>query len=78
MLVKQVQPVALQLFMDKTLHPELRMVSCIVLFETRPAVALVSTLANVLKKETSMQLVSFAYSHMKFLSRSTAPDMAAV
>ncbi|XP_063057813.1 vitellogenin-like [Engraulis encrasicolus] len=75
---KLVQPVALQLFMDKTLHPELRMVSCIVLFETRPAVALVSTLANVLKKESSMQLVSFAYSHMKFLSRSTAPDMAVV
>ncbi|XP_041913750.1 vitellogenin-like isoform X1 [Alosa sapidissima] len=73
-----VQPVALQLFMDKALHSELRMVACIVLFETKPAVALVSTLANVLKKETNMQLVSFAYSHMKSLSRSTAPDLVTV
>ncbi|KAL2090118.1 hypothetical protein ACEWY4_014806 [Coilia grayii] len=75
---KLVQPVALQLFMDKALHPELRMVACVVLFETKPGVALVSTLANVLNRETSMQLVSFAYSHMKHLSRSTAPDMATV
>ncbi|XP_076134159.1 vitellogenin-like [Alosa pseudoharengus] len=73
-----VQPVALQLFMDKALHSELRMVACIVLFDTKPAVALVSTLANVLKKETNMQLVSFAYSHMKSLSRSTAPDLVTV
>ncbi|XP_041941641.1 vitellogenin-like isoform X2 [Alosa sapidissima] len=73
-----VQPVALQLFMDKALHSELRMVACIVLFETKPAVALVSTLANVLKKETNMQLVSFVYSHIKSLSRSTAPDLVTV
>ncbi|XP_062411383.1 vitellogenin-like isoform X3 [Sardina pilchardus] len=73
-----VQPVALQLFMDKALHSELRMMACIVLFETKPAVALVSTLANVLKKETNMQLVSFTYSHMKSLSRSTAPDLVTV
>ena len=69
---------ALQLFMDKTLHPELRMVACIVLFETKPNVALVSTLANALKKETSLQLVSFAYSHMKALSKGNAPDLAPV
>nr|ACJ65208.1 major vitellogenin isoform 1 [Clupea harengus] len=73
---KFVQPVALQLFMDKTLHPELRMVACIVLFETKPNVALVSTLANALKKETSLQLVSFTYSHIKALSKGNAPDLA--
>ncbi|KAI5085754.1 vitellogenin 7 isoform X1, partial [Silurus meridionalis] len=42
---KLVQPVALQLFMDRALHPELRMVACIVLFETKPSVALMATLA---------------------------------
>uniref|UniRef100_A0AAY4DZ75 Phosvitin n=1 Tax=Denticeps clupeoides TaxID=299321 RepID=A0AAY4DZ75_9TELE len=52
---KLVQPVALQLLMDRTLHPEIRMVSCIVLFETRPTIALVATVANMLKRETSMQ-----------------------
>uniref|UniRef100_A0AAY4DYU4 Phosvitin n=1 Tax=Denticeps clupeoides TaxID=299321 RepID=A0AAY4DYU4_9TELE len=49
---KLVQPVALQLLMDRTLHPEIRMVSCIVLFETRPTIALVATVANMLKRET--------------------------
>uniref|UniRef100_A0AAY4DZ07 Vitellogenin domain-containing protein n=1 Tax=Denticeps clupeoides TaxID=299321 RepID=A0AAY4DZ07_9TELE len=75
---KLVQPVALQLLMDRTLHPEIRMVSCIVLFETRPTIALVATVANMLKRETSMQVVSFVYSHMKSLTRSTAPDFAHV
>ncbi|XP_063057816.1 vitellogenin-like isoform X2 [Engraulis encrasicolus] len=75
---KMIQPVALQLFMDKALHPELRMVAAVVLFETRPPVALVSTIANVLKKETSMQIVSFVYSYIKSLTRSTAPDLASV
>lgn len=69
---------ALQLFMDKALHPELRMVAAVVLFETRPPVALVSTIANVLKKETSMQIVSFVYSYIRSLTKSTAPDLAGV
>ncbi|KAF5910055.1 vitellogenin-like [Clarias magur] len=71
---KLVQPVALQLFMDKSLHPELRMVSCIVLFETKPSVALMATLAGALERETNMHVVSFAYSHIKSLTRSMAPD----
>uniref|UniRef100_A0A4W4F0V7 Vitellogenin domain-containing protein n=1 Tax=Electrophorus electricus TaxID=8005 RepID=A0A4W4F0V7_ELEEL len=69
-----VQSVALQLFMDKTLHPELRMVACILLFETKPSVALMSTLAGALEKEPSMQVTSFTYSHIKSLTRSMAPD----
>ncbi|TSM94608.1 Vitellogenin [Bagarius yarrelli] len=42
---KLVQPVALQLFMDRALHPELRMVACIVLFETKPSAALMTTVS---------------------------------
>ncbi|KAI5614696.1 vitellogenin 7 isoform X1, partial [Silurus asotus] len=71
---KLVQPVALQLFMDRALHPELRMVACIVLFETKPSVALMATLGGALEKETNMHVVSFAYSHIKSLSRSMTPD----
>ncbi|KAG7327858.1 hypothetical protein KOW79_009464 [Hemibagrus wyckioides] len=71
---KMVQPVALQLFMDKALHPELRMVACIVLFETKPSVALMATLGGALEKETNMHVVSFVYSHIKSLTRSMAPD----
>ncbi|XP_056125714.1 vitellogenin-like [Rhinichthys klamathensis goyatoka] len=75
---KLVQPVALQLVLDRALHPEVRMVACIVLFEAKPSVALVSNLAGALKTETNMHVASFAYSHMKSLTRITAPDMASV
>uniref|UniRef100_A0A672PPL1 Vitellogenin-like n=1 Tax=Sinocyclocheilus grahami TaxID=75366 RepID=A0A672PPL1_SINGR len=75
---KLVQPVALQLVLDRSLHPEVRMVACIVLFETKPSVALMSSLAGSLKTETNMQVASFTYSHIKSLTRITAPDMAAV
>lgn len=57
--------------MDKTLHSELRMIACIVLFETRPSAALVTTLANIVKTEENLQVASFTYSHMKALTRST-------
>ncbi|XP_076880445.1 vitellogenin-like [Brachyhypopomus gauderio] len=73
-----VQTVALQLYMDKTLHPELRMVACILLFDTKPSVALMSTIADALDKEPSMQVTSFTYSHMKSLTRSMAPDFVNV
>ncbi|ROL40726.1 Vitellogenin [Anabarilius grahami] len=75
---KLVQPVALQLILDRALHQEARMVACIVLFEAKPSVALVSSLAGALKTETNMHVASFAYSHIKSLTRITAPDMAAV
>uniref|UniRef100_A0AAR2K7R8 Vitellogenin domain-containing protein n=1 Tax=Pygocentrus nattereri TaxID=42514 RepID=A0AAR2K7R8_PYGNA len=75
---KLVQPVALQLFMDKNLHPEARMVACIVLFETKPSVALMSTVAGEIEKEPRNEVASFAYSYIKSLTRSTAPDMVKV
>nr|AIY22508.1 vitellogenin [Rhodeus uyekii] len=75
---KLVQPVALQLLLDRALHPEVRMVACIVLFEAKPSVALVSNLAGALKMETNMHVASFVYSHIKSLTRNTSPDMATV
>ncbi|XP_056893096.1 vitellogenin-1-like isoform X2 [Takifugu flavidus] len=69
---KRIQELALQLYMDKNLDPELRMLSCIVLFETKPSLGLVTALANIVRTEESLQLVSFTYSHMKSLSRSTS------
>uniref|UniRef100_A0A3B3DKJ2 Uncharacterized protein n=1 Tax=Oryzias melastigma TaxID=30732 RepID=A0A3B3DKJ2_ORYME len=77
---RMVQELALQLYMDKALDPELRMLSCIVLFETNPSMALVSTLANAVKSEENLQVASFTYSHMKSLSRSASiihPSVAA-
>uniref|UniRef100_A0A3B3IE78 Vitellogenin domain-containing protein n=1 Tax=Oryzias latipes TaxID=8090 RepID=A0A3B3IE78_ORYLA len=77
---RMVQELALQLYMDKALDPELRMLSCIVLFETNPSMALISTLANAVKSEENLQVASFTYSHMKSLSRSASmihPSVAA-
>ncbi|TKS74661.1 Vitellogenin [Collichthys lucidus] len=69
---RMIQDLALQLYMDKALHPELRMLACILLFETRPAMGLVTTVANIVKTEENLQVASFTYSHMKSLTRSTA------
>ncbi|XP_056132378.1 vitellogenin-like isoform X2 [Lampris incognitus] len=75
---KMIQEMAIQLYMDRALHPELRMLACIVLFETRPSMGLVTTLANILKTEENLQVASFTYSHMKSLTRSTATIHASV
>ncbi|KAI4894774.1 hypothetical protein NFI96_013551, partial [Prochilodus magdalenae] len=75
---KLVQPVALQLFMDKTLHPEVRMVACIALVETKPSAALMTTVAGALEKEPSMEVANFAYTYIKSLTRSMAPDLVNV
>ncbi|KAL6468673.1 hypothetical protein MHYP_G00221970 [Metynnis hypsauchen] len=75
---KLVQPVALQLFMDKNLHQEARMVACIALFETKPSAALMSTVAGAIEKEPRNEVASFAYSYIKSLTRSMAPDFVNV
>ncbi|XP_074525154.1 vitellogenin-2-like [Halichoeres trimaculatus] len=75
---KIIQDTAVQLFMDKALHPELRMVAAIVLFETRLPMGLVTTLADNLLKETNMQVASFVYSYIKAMTKNTAPDFASV
>lgn len=64
--------------MDKSLDNELRMLACIVLFEAKPSVGLVTALANFVKTEENMQLASFTYSHMKSLSRSTSAIQSSV
>lgn len=69
---------AVQLFMDKTLHPELRMVVAIVMFETKLPMGLVTTLADALLKEKNLQVASFVFSYMKSMTKNTAPDFASV
>lgn len=64
--------------MNKALHPELRMVAAIVLFETKLPMGLVTSLADTLLKETNLQVASFVYSYMKAMTKNTAPDFASV
>ncbi|KAM9831430.1 vitellogenin 2 [Neosynchiropus ocellatus] len=75
---KMVQELAVQLFMEKDLDAELRMVAAIVLFETKLPTGLVTTLANALLTEPNLQVASFVYSYMKAMTRNTAPDYESV
>ncbi|XP_066048653.1 vitellogenin-2-like [Chamaea fasciata] len=71
----KVREITLQVFMDSTLAPTVRMVACVVLFETKPALPTVSALASSLLTEPSLQVASFAYSHMKALAAGRIPQL---
>ncbi|XP_074858737.1 vitellogenin-2-like [Carettochelys insculpta] len=71
----KVQEILLQIFVDHSLDPTVRMMACVVIFETKPALPLVTTMANVLLKESSLQVASFTYSHMKALAMSRIPQL---
>uniref|UniRef100_A0A7N6AEE7 Phosvitin n=1 Tax=Anabas testudineus TaxID=64144 RepID=A0A7N6AEE7_ANATE len=75
---RMIQEVAVQVFMDRALHPELRMVAAIVLFETKLPMGLVTAVADALLKETNLQVASFVYSYVKAMTKNTAPDFASV
>ncbi|NXP68355.1 VIT2 protein, partial [Chloropsis cyanopogon] len=71
----KVREVTIQVFMDSTLAPSVRMVACVVLFETKPALPTVTALASSLLTEPSLQVASFAYSHMKALAAGRIPQL---
>ncbi|XP_061594362.1 vitellogenin-2-like [Cololabis saira] len=75
---KLVQDMAVQLFMYKTLNPELRMIAAIVLFETKLPMGLVTTLAQSILKESNLQVASFIYSYLKALTKTTSPDHSSI
>ncbi|NXV81994.1 VIT2 protein, partial [Atlantisia rogersi] len=70
---KTVQGYLIQILADQSFAPEVRMMACVVIFETRPALPLITTIANVATKESNLQVASFVYSHMKALSKSRLP-----
>ncbi|XP_030582856.1 vitellogenin 3, phosvitinless isoform X2 [Archocentrus centrarchus] len=69
-----VQDTALKVFLQKNYAPETRMLAIMVLFDTKPSMALVSTLAAHLEEEKDLHLASFAYSYLKNLATSKTPD----
>ncbi|NXJ06864.1 VIT2 protein, partial [Odontophorus gujanensis] len=71
----KVREITLQIFMDSTLAPNVRMVACIVLFETKPSLPIVAAMASSLLRETSLQVASFTYSHMKALAVGGIPQL---
>ncbi|XP_020378984.2 vitellogenin-like [Rhincodon typus] len=70
-----VQRIAVQIFQNQKHHPEERIMACAVLFATKPPLTLVSIVAKSLLSETSLQVASFTYSHIRALSRSSLPSI---
>ncbi|NWH74643.1 VIT2 protein, partial [Piaya cayana] len=70
---KTVQGYLIQILAEQSLPSEVRMMACAVIFETRPALPLITTIANVVMKESNLQVASFVYSHMKALAKSKLP-----
>ncbi|NXF90929.1 VIT2 protein, partial [Eubucco bourcierii] len=73
--VTEIMEISLQVFMDNTLAPNVRMVACVVLFEAKPALPTVTALAISLLTEPSLQVASFTYSHMKALAAGRIPQL---
>uniref|UniRef100_A0A8C2AHR1 Vitellogenin 3, phosvitinless n=1 Tax=Cyprinus carpio TaxID=7962 RepID=A0A8C2AHR1_CYPCA len=69
-----VQDIVLNLFVQRTLPAEIRMLACMVLLETKPSIALISVISEVLLEETDLQVASFSYSLLKGISKSRTPD----
>lgn len=60
--------------MQKTLAAEVRMLAFLILFETKPPIAVVTTVAMNLLEEKDINIVSTAYSYLRSLARSTTPE----
>ncbi|XP_072294395.1 vitellogenin 3, phosvitinless isoform X2 [Eucyclogobius newberryi] len=69
-----VQLRTLKLFLNRELKPEIRMLALMMMFDTKPTIALVSTVTAHLLEERDMQVVNFAYTYFKSLSRAMTPD----
>uniref|UniRef100_A0A3B3QFP2 Vitellogenin 3, phosvitinless n=1 Tax=Paramormyrops kingsleyae TaxID=1676925 RepID=A0A3B3QFP2_9TELE len=72
--VHRVQEITLNLFMQRNLSSEVRMQACLILFDTKPPLALVSMIASFLLEESNLQVASFSYSLIHGLARSQTPD----
>ncbi|XP_058494704.1 vitellogenin 3, phosvitinless [Solea solea] len=69
-----VQDISMTLFLQKNLPAEIRMLAFMVLFDTKPSMALVSTVTSHLQQEDDLHVVSFTYSYLKSMARSSTPD----
>ncbi|XP_043108873.1 vitellogenin 3, phosvitinless [Puntigrus tetrazona] len=69
-----VQDIVLNLFVQRTLPAEIRMLACMVLLETKPSIALISVISEVLLEEVDLQVASFSYSLLKGIAKSRTPD----
>ncbi|XP_068563229.1 vitellogenin 3, phosvitinless [Cebidichthys violaceus] len=69
-----VQDIVMSLFLQKNLPTEIRMLAFMILFDTKPSMAVVSIVTVHLQEEKDLHVISFAYSYLKSLSRSSTPN----
>lgn len=62
------------LFLQNNLPSEIRMLAIMILFDTSPSMALVSTVTTHLQEEKDLHVASFAYSYMQSFARSKTPN----
>ncbi|AWP10878.1 Vitellogenin C [Scophthalmus maximus] len=71
---QSVQDITMALFLQKALPTEIRMLAFMILFDTKPPMALVSTVTTHLQQEKDLHVISFAYSYLSNFARSRTPD----
>ncbi|XP_022601316.1 vitellogenin-like [Seriola dumerili] len=71
---QSVQDITMALLLQKNLPTEIRMLAFMILFDTKPSMALVSTVTAHLQQEKDLHVVSFAYSYLRSFARSSTPD----
>uniref|UniRef100_A0A673CLL0 Vitellogenin 3, phosvitinless n=1 Tax=Sphaeramia orbicularis TaxID=375764 RepID=A0A673CLL0_9TELE len=69
-----VQDISVELFFNKNLSSEIRMLAFIMLVDTKPSMALVSTVTTHLMEDTDLHVGSFAYSYLYSLAKSKTPE----
>ncbi|XP_049588160.1 vitellogenin 3, phosvitinless [Syngnathus scovelli] len=69
-----VQQITMSLYLQKDLCAELRMLALMILFDTKPSMALVSTVTAHLQEEKNLHVISFTYSYLRSMARSRTPD----
>ncbi|KAI7795403.1 vitellogenin C [Triplophysa rosa] len=69
-----VQDIVLSLFVQRSLPAEIRMMACMVLLETKPSIAMISVISEVLLEEDDLQVASFTYSVLRGIANSRTPD----
>ncbi|KAM9762856.1 vitellogenin 3, phosvitinless [Menidia menidia] len=69
-----VQDITLSVFLQKKVSTDIRMLAFMILFETKPSMALVSTVTTHLLEEKDLHVSSFAYSYLQSLAQSRTPD----
>ncbi|XP_030063303.1 vitellogenin-1 [Microcaecilia unicolor] len=74
---RRVQDIALALYVNHEVSPEVRMAASRVLLDSKPSTTILMIIANDVLKETNLQVASFTSSQMKALCRSAAPDRQA-